>query len=756
MYQITPISWINKILLISSVGCATLCLIIENYLGFITFSIIWSLIVIISSTWLCCYILKSTIKPTDSIYLKPYKEWLIKKLNLQNLDDSSRIKNNKIHKNILTESQIDKFVDYIEEKFIKNWYDMITDDETFSNESRKILKELIQKLVDEISNINGTCLVKKIADILLVHLKEFRRALRRIEKGTAKNLNDAYKYSHTGVKNSSSLEYSVYRSVTLVAREILPRDLLSSLPGQFLISVLSKQLLTMMIEVSKPEKIINQVSNILKPSDQSVLANGIINTDVTIKKTPTIDLSIDPSEKIKCDVKTDEVNSAKGSDQSSSSDGDVISLKNESKAGLWADSIDDIDDKNSPVYEEPTDFATTIERLRNLLHEKATTDTSPIQNEDLSYEFCERSQFLNLAITKTECYTAVDGSQQILYCIQFDDIEQNGECTFEKTTTIVKKQYSDFVKLHSNLLDLIKSKSIPEINLPDGGRAEMEMYLRTLCIHLGDSSLQLRHFLKPNISVEKKADVVGARFDGILAKTVTGVFNTLKTVVPVFEMNEEDIPLPTLVPLADINWNFVEDDEGSKIIDELEQLMNERTDYCYEAVEATEETNTSQLFTEWWETKHDHQYDDEFDEINENLMMTCIAIDIVCEILGGSGSTSTFRQEAVVRWFKLLFGSYCEKNINLKINNLFNILQDNIDNIFLNNNNNNIDEKFVNEILDKLSNNLTIIFGRNSIIKMLQFLVDSSKTDKINLDFILRIFDAGTSEFLATCKNKKQ
>ncbi|XP_044009576.1 uncharacterized protein LOC122853279 [Aphidius gifuensis] len=754
MYQITPISWINKILLISSIGCTTLCLIIENYLDFITFSLIWSFIVITTSTWLCCYILKSTIKPTNSIYLKPYKEWLIKKLNSQNIDNSWKIKNNKIHKNILTASQIDKFVDYIEKNFIKNWYDMITDDETFTNESRKILKEIIQKLVDEISKINGTCLIKKIADILLVHLKEFRRSLRRIEKGTAKNLNDAYKYSHTGVKNSSSLEYSLHRSVTLVAREILPRDLLSSLPGQFLISVLSKQLLTMMIEISKPEKIINQVSNILKPSDQSVLASGIITTDVTIEKTPTpIDLSIDLSAKISCDDKTSELNSTEV-DQSSSFDGDVINSTNETKTGLWADSVDDIDDKHSPIYEEPTDFATTIERLRNLLHEKATTDTSPIQNEELTYEFCERSQFLNLAITKTEIYTAIDGSQQILYCIQFDDIEQNGECTFEKTTTIVKKNYSDFVKLHSNILDQIKNKTIPEINLPDGGRAEMEMYLRTLCIHLGDSSLQLRHFLKPSISVEKKADVVGARFDGILAKTVTGVFNTLKTVVPVFEMNDEDIPLPTLIPLADVNWNFVEDDQGSKIIDELEQLMNERTDYCYEAVEAIEETNISQLFTEWWETKNDHQYDDEVDEINENLMMTCIAIDIICEILAGSGSTSTFRQEAVVRWFKLLFGNYCEKNINLKIHNLFNTLQNNIDNIFLNNSNNNIDEKIINELLDKLSNNLTIIFGKNNIIKMLQFLVDSSKTDKINLDFLLRIFDAGTSEFLATCKNK--
>jgi len=48
--------------------------------------------------------------------------------------------------------------------------------------------------------------------------------------------------------------------------------------------------------------------------------------------------------------------------------------------GLWGGSITDTDleldeDKISPVYEEPTDFATTIARLRNLLQQKSTANT---------------------------------------------------------------------------------------------------------------------------------------------------------------------------------------------------------------------------------------------------------------------------------------------------------------------------------------------------------------------------------------------
>ena len=48
--------------------------------------------------------------------------------------------------------------------------------------------------------------------------------------------------------------------------------------------------------------------------------------------------------------------------------------------GLWGQSMSEIDseideDKVSPVYEEPTDFATTIARLRTVLQQKSTVST---------------------------------------------------------------------------------------------------------------------------------------------------------------------------------------------------------------------------------------------------------------------------------------------------------------------------------------------------------------------------------------------
>lgn len=73
------------------------------------------------------------------------------------------------------------------------------------------------------------------------------------------------------------------------------------------------------------------------------------------------------------------------------------------------------------------------------------------RTEEKSYVICEANQFINLCIPWTEFHTTADGSQQLLYCIQFDDVEQRGVDLFETTTATVKRQHSDFVQLHNSL-----------------------------------------------------------------------------------------------------------------------------------------------------------------------------------------------------------------------------------------------------------------------------------------------------------------
>lgn len=48
-------------------------------------------------------------------------------------------------------------------------------------------------------------------------------------------------------------------------------------------------------------------------------------------------------------------------------------------------------------------------------------------------------------------------------------------------------------------------------------------------------------------------------------------------------------------------------------------------------------------------------------------MLTCVTIDLICELLAGVGSNNTLQQEAVVRWTKLLFGSVTEPILQVMI-----------------------------------------------------------------------------------------
>lgn len=181
-----------------------------------------------------------------------------------------------------------------------------------------------------------------------------------------------------------------------------------------------------------------------------------------------------------------------------------------------------------------------------------------------------------------------------------------------------------------------------DLVLPEGGRVELEIYLKILCTRVANECPpQLRHFLRPSSSANKKADAVAPRLDRFLAKTVTGVFNTLKTVVPGFELDQEEetLPLPTLMPLSDIPWRFVEDIKSvmelkfiyhkyvnkkrckiykyvlifqniyllqKSLACKLQQLIAERTEYCtvdtaYEAVDSIEASGDSELLDCWLE-----------------------------------------------------------------------------------------------------------------------------------------------------------
>ncbi|XP_036147499.1 uncharacterized protein LOC105834089 [Monomorium pharaonis] len=816
MERVIPMSWLNQILLVFSISAAILSLVIQGWVDFtplpIYVSISWAIFVTIISIWLSCYLLRLTLKANSPIAIEFMNKWICKKLvdqlsldcsvdenesieltrkgdneNQKNSNstqkDSVKCKNDDSCKkeNSLTRRKKLNVIEMTQEinaKYIEIWYKNISNDKSFPDEAQNLLIKFLTRLVWKASLIDKIKLTNKLASVLLLHLKEYRRALRRVEKGTAVNVEEAYKYLHPGSRSTSTLEHMLHRLVTVLAQEFLQWELTSSLPCKLLLSILAKKLLTTIDIISSPDWLIENLLRLLEaPTNEVTPVKQNINGTITVALSDGITSATAavipqqlPKSLSKSSLSTATTSEDKNTALMTAPEKPTLCLEGLSTEhrGLWGDSITDTDldleeDKISPVYEEPTDFATTIARLRSLLQQKSTA-TTPLHAEEKSYVIYEGSQFTNLSIPWTEFHTATDGSQQLYYCIQFDDVEQRGMDLFETTTATVKRQYADFVQLHLSLEEIPTLASImSELVLPEGGRIELEMYLKTLCTRLAtECPPQLRHFLRPSSSASKKADAVAPRLDRFLAKTVTGVFNTLKTVVPGFELDQEEdaSPPPTLMPLSDIPWRFVEDIKSKSLACELQQLIAERTEYCtvdtaYEAVDSIEASGDSELLDCWWETINT-SYDDEIDELDSNLTLTCTTVDLICELLAGIASNNTLQQEAVVRWTKLLLGNISEPILQKIIWSFYSLsgspLNWDTSHNITSQNSAQLRDKLLCVLKKKISYNIKLIFGEDDAYKALNYLLSSYEIKRINLDLNMQMLDALVSELLISCK----
>ncbi|XP_050577995.1 uncharacterized protein LOC126916337 [Bombus affinis] len=825
MEEVIPMSWLNQILLILSILFTLLFVIIQEWAGLtpLYISISWAIFIIILSVWLSCFLFQVALKANRPLNIRFVNNWLYNKfVNNLKLKIDSKGKSeyiskyeNEVRTNKNTNStqvskekrkekvvirssgkdtslrrkravEIYNLVTEINLKCIKVWYKSISDDKSFPNEAQELLKKLLTKLFHKISLIDKIKLTHKLFNVFLLHLKEYHRALRRVEKGTAPNIEEAFRYLHPGSRNMPALEHMLHRMVTILAQEFLQWELTSSLPCKLLLSILAKRLLIVVETVSSPNWLFQNLSDFLLqqtpknvakvqskqeeniPHVQKVISNAL-GDGITSATAAVIPRSLP---KPKSESSTKPLIKHENTSVSINDKRPTLHLHNlgTEHRGLWGQSIVEIDaeiegDKISPVYEEPTDFATTIARLRNVLQQKSTVNT-PLHVEEKSYVVYEGSQFTNLSIPWTEFHTALDGSQQLLYCIQFDDIEQRGVDLFETTTATVRRQYRDFAQLHTSLQEIPELTPImSNLVLPKGGRLELENYLKTLTTRLAsECPPQLRHFLRPSSNANKKADVVAPRFDKFLVKTVSGVFNTLRTVVPGFEIEqeEENVPLPTLMSLADIPWRFVENIKSKSLAAELQQLITERTEYscvdsAYEAVDSMESANDSALLTHWWETVKS-SYEEDLDDLDSHLILTCVAVDLICELLAGVGSNNALQQEAVVRWAKLLFGNVTESILQTVTLQIF----DQLGNISLHNVQNKLSEeplkllkeRLLQELLIKLPNGVKLVFGANDTLNILKYLLDSYEIKKINVDLNLQILDVLASQLLSTCRSK--
>ena len=96
------------------------------------------------------------------------------------------------------------------------------------------------------------------------------RAVRRVQKGYASNIEEAYRCSHPGSRSALALEYTLGRLVTVIAREFLQWELSSSLPCKLLLSILSKRLLTMLETMSSPVWILNHLIKLNSTTESQI------------------------------------------------------------------------------------------------------------------------------------------------------------------------------------------------------------------------------------------------------------------------------------------------------------------------------------------------------------------------------------------------------------------------------------------------------------------------------------------------------
>ncbi|KAJ8959853.1 hypothetical protein NQ318_011586 [Aromia moschata] len=160
----------------------------------------------------------------------------------------------------------------IDKYFISKWYNNISKDYDFTDESKLFLEEVINRLVEVQLAVNNKVLLHGILNIYLKHLKEFRRSLKRKEKYSG-GIEELYRYSHIcSCSSSKPKDYFIHQLTTNLLRHFINSELWNSLPCHVLISILARKLLAYMLNLTSDPEILNYI-----------LLNAIASKDVREK-----------------------------------------------------------------------------------------------------------------------------------------------------------------------------------------------------------------------------------------------------------------------------------------------------------------------------------------------------------------------------------------------------------------------------------------------------------------------------------------
>nr|CAH7753621.1 unnamed protein product [Callosobruchus chinensis] len=144
----------------------------------------------------------------------------------------------------------------IDKYFIDKWYQYVTKDESFSNESKVFLSEVINRLLEVQLSVDNRALLHGVLNIYLRHLKEFRRSLRRQQKYNG-SIEELYRYTHVCSTNNRSRDYFLHQLANNVLHHFINSELWNSLPCQVLVSILARKLLAYILKVASNPEVLN-------------------------------------------------------------------------------------------------------------------------------------------------------------------------------------------------------------------------------------------------------------------------------------------------------------------------------------------------------------------------------------------------------------------------------------------------------------------------------------------------------------------
>lgn len=73
------------------------------------------------------------------------------------------------------EDSLSRLINEIDSSFVRSWYSNISDDKTFPEETKTLLRLFFVKLNEQVKSVDKVKLVNQLADVFLLHFKEYRR-----------------------------------------------------------------------------------------------------------------------------------------------------------------------------------------------------------------------------------------------------------------------------------------------------------------------------------------------------------------------------------------------------------------------------------------------------------------------------------------------------------------------------------------------------------------------------------------------------